>query len=99
MPFAANIAVEVAGVCVIPGDYIYADASGAVVIPAASLQRFSCRLFLSNEVTSVPGAERSPRTVTGLNGPLRSALIARADELFTGAPTVEPVDVLADKLP
>jgi regulator of RNase E activity RraA len=39
MPFAANVAVEVGGVCVIPGDYVYADASGAVVIPRASLQR------------------------------------------------------------
>lgn len=39
MPFAANVAVEIAGVCVIPGDYIYADASGAVVIPQASLQQ------------------------------------------------------------
>jgi regulator of RNase E activity RraA len=39
MPFAANVAVEIGGVCVIPGDYVYADASGAVVIPQASLQR------------------------------------------------------------
>jgi regulator of RNase E activity RraA len=39
MPFAANVAVEIAGVCVIPGDYVYADASGAVVIPRPSLQR------------------------------------------------------------
>jgi regulator of RNase E activity RraA len=39
MPFAANVAVEIGGVCVIPGDYLYADASGAVVIPSASLQR------------------------------------------------------------
>jgi regulator of RNase E activity RraA len=39
MPFAANVAVEIGGVCVIPGDYVYADASGAVVIPRASLQR------------------------------------------------------------
>jgi regulator of RNase E activity RraA len=39
MPFAANVAVEVGGVCVIPGDYVYADASGAVVIPQASLER------------------------------------------------------------
>jgi regulator of RNase E activity RraA len=38
MPFAANVPVEVGGVCVIPGDYVYADASGAVVIPRASLQ-------------------------------------------------------------
>ena len=39
MPFAANVAVEIDGVCVIPGDYVYADASGAVIIPRASLQR------------------------------------------------------------
>jgi regulator of RNase E activity RraA len=39
MPFAANVAVEIDGVCVIPGDYLYADASGAVVIPAGSLER------------------------------------------------------------
>jgi regulator of RNase E activity RraA len=39
MPFAANVAVEIAGVCVVPGDYVYADASGAVVVPRASLQR------------------------------------------------------------
>lgn len=39
MPFAANVAVEIGGVCVIPGDYVYADASGAVVIPRPSLQR------------------------------------------------------------
>src|SRR5207302_11484140 len=39
MPFAANVAVEIGGVCVSPGDYVYADASGAVVIPRASLHR------------------------------------------------------------
>ena len=39
MPFAANVAVEIGGVCVVPGDYVYADASGAVVIPRQSLQR------------------------------------------------------------
>jgi regulator of RNase E activity RraA len=39
MPYAANVAVEIGGVCVIPGDYVYADASGAVVIPRQSLQR------------------------------------------------------------
>jgi regulator of RNase E activity RraA len=39
MPFAANVAIEVGGVTVIPGDYVYADASGAVVIPRASLER------------------------------------------------------------
>ncbi len=39
MPYAANVAVEVAGVCVVPGDYVFADSSGAVVIPARSLPR------------------------------------------------------------
>jgi regulator of RNase E activity RraA len=39
MPFAANVSVEISGVCVVPGDYVYADASGAVVIPRASLKR------------------------------------------------------------
>jgi regulator of RNase E activity RraA len=39
MPFAANVAVEIGGVCMIPGDYVYADASGAVVIPGHSLER------------------------------------------------------------
>ena len=38
MPFAANVPVEVGGVCVVPGDYLYADSAGAVVIPKASLQ-------------------------------------------------------------
>jgi regulator of RNase E activity RraA len=39
MPFAADLTVEVAGVCVTPGDYVFADAAGAVVIPRASLDR------------------------------------------------------------
>ncbi|MEU6343734.1 RraA family protein [Streptomyces sp. NPDC046977] len=39
MPYAANIAVEIGGVCVVPGDYVYADSGGAVVIPAGSVRR------------------------------------------------------------
>jgi regulator of RNase E activity RraA len=38
MPYAANVAVEVAGVTVVPGDMVYVDAAGGVVIPAASLE-------------------------------------------------------------
>lgn len=34
---AANL--DLAGICIVPGDYIYADTSGAVAIPAASLQQ------------------------------------------------------------
>ena len=37
MPFAANVPVGLCGVTVFPGDWIYADASGAVVVPADDL--------------------------------------------------------------
>ena len=37
MPFAANVPVEIRGVTVLPGDWIYADRSGAVVIPPDDL--------------------------------------------------------------
>jgi regulator of RNase E activity RraA len=36
-PVAADVPVEVGGVTVCPGDYVYADSAGAVVIPAASV--------------------------------------------------------------
>jgi regulator of RNase E activity RraA len=39
MPFAANVAVEIGGVCVVPGDYLYVDRSGAVVLPRATLEQ------------------------------------------------------------
>lgn len=39
MPYAANTAVEFDGVCIVPGDYVFADSAGAVVIPAGSLPR------------------------------------------------------------
>lgn len=39
MPYAAGVTIEVGGVTVVPGDYIYADATGAVVIPAESIDR------------------------------------------------------------
>ncbi|KOV98011.1 RraA family protein [Streptomyces sp. MC1] len=38
-PHAFDVAVEVAGVCVNPGDYVYMDRAGGVVIPSASLHR------------------------------------------------------------
>ena len=37
MPFAANVPVAVAGVTVVPGDWVLADAGGAVVVPAGDL--------------------------------------------------------------
>ena len=36
-PLAANVPVEIDGVGVLPGDWIYADGAGAVVIPAGDL--------------------------------------------------------------
>lgn len=39
VPAAAGLAVEVAGVRVVPGDHVHVDASGGVVIPAADLAR------------------------------------------------------------
>ena len=36
MPFSAGVPVSLESVTVIPGDWIYADAAGAVVIPAAA---------------------------------------------------------------
>ncbi|MER7742518.1 RraA family protein [Streptomyces sp. NPDC096538] len=39
MPYAWGVAVEVAGVCVAPGDYVYMDSAGGVVIPSASLHQ------------------------------------------------------------
>jgi 4-hydroxy-4-methyl-2-oxoglutarate aldolase len=38
MPFAAGVPVAVGGVTVVPGDWVYADRAGAVVIPAADLR-------------------------------------------------------------
>lgn len=39
VPAAAGQAVQVAGVRIVPGDYVYVDASGGVVIPADDVAR------------------------------------------------------------
>ncbi|NEN07801.1 RraA family protein [Diaminobutyricibacter tongyongensis] len=39
MPIAANVPVSLDGTTVVPGDYIYADHSGTVVIPAGLLDQ------------------------------------------------------------
>jgi regulator of RNase E activity RraA len=36
-PYQANVPVGLAGVTIVPGDYVMADRSGAVVIPAADV--------------------------------------------------------------
>ncbi len=38
MPYAANVPVALGGVTVVPGDWIYADAAGVVVIPPDDLR-------------------------------------------------------------
>jgi regulator of RNase E activity RraA len=37
MPYAAGQPVALGGVCVMPGDYVFVDASGGVVIPATDI--------------------------------------------------------------
>jgi regulator of RNase E activity RraA len=39
MPIAVNVPVSLRGTTIVPGDYIYADAAGVVVIPAIHLDR------------------------------------------------------------
>jgi regulator of RNase E activity RraA len=39
MPIAANVPVEIRGTTIVPGDYVYADGAGAVVVPAAAVDR------------------------------------------------------------
>lgn len=38
MPYAVNVPVSLSGVTVVPGDFIYADGSGAAVIPESVLK-------------------------------------------------------------
>ncbi|MCX4419258.1 hypothetical protein [Streptomyces mirabilis] len=44
-----GITVEISGVCVNPGDYVYMDNAGGVVIPSASLHRVT---DIAEEVTA-----------------------------------------------
>ena len=37
-PFQANVPVVISGVGIVPGEYIFADSSGAVVIPASQVE-------------------------------------------------------------
>jgi Demethylmenaquinone methyltransferase len=49
MPHDFGITVEISGVCVNPGDYVYMDNAGGVVIPSASLHRV---IDIAEEVTA-----------------------------------------------
>jgi regulator of RNase E activity RraA len=39
MPVAANVPVSLCGTTVVPGDFVYADSAGAVVIPGGHLEQ------------------------------------------------------------
>ena len=60
MPAAANVPVEVSGVTVLPGDYVYADSSGAVIVPAADILEVLSTAAASEE-RDVASAERMRR--------------------------------------
>lgn len=57
MPVAANVPVEVCGVGILPGDYVYADSSGAVIIPAADV-RAVLEDAAASEIRDAESAER-----------------------------------------
>lgn len=57
MPVAANVPVEIDGVGILPGDYIYADSSGAVVVPAGVIREV-LEEAAESEVRDAASAER-----------------------------------------
>ncbi|MCV7380044.1 RraA family protein [Mycobacterium alsense] len=69
-PYEANHPVVIAGVAVRPGDYVFADVSGAAVIPAGDVRAV---LQAANQV--VAEDERAIATITGeTDGPARSPM-------------------------
>jgi 4-hydroxy-4-methyl-2-oxoglutarate aldolase len=57
MPIAAGVPVEIDGVGIIPGDYIYADSSGAVVVPAAEIREV-LEEAVESEIRDAASADR-----------------------------------------
>ncbi|MCB9012360.1 MAG: RraA family protein [Actinobacteria bacterium] len=57
-PEASNIPIQVRGVTVIPGDWVYADGSGAVIIPASVVEQV-LHEAAELEVADVAVVERS----------------------------------------
>ena len=57
-PLAANVPVEIDGVGVLPGDWIYADGAGAVVIPAVAIDDVlaDARLIEEKDAAAVTAA-------------------------------------------
>jgi regulator of RNase E activity RraA len=72
MPFMANVPVVIKGVTVVPGDYIYSDCDGAVVIPKSEIDS------IINEALQIERAdqrliERIKHEQGGPNTPLHEA--------------------------
>jgi len=69
MPYAAGQPVALGGVCVMPGDYVYVDASGGVVIPATDAPHvFAQALRIEEEDKRFAGQIRSERPSTPQRG-------------------------------
>ena len=65
-PFQANVPVVVAGVGVMPGQYIYADAAGAVVIPEGEVDEV---LAEARKVAAEDEASRARIADENMSGP------------------------------
>ena len=64
-PFQANVPVVVSGVGVMPGQYVYADSSGAVVIPDGQLDEV---LAQARKITAEDERFRAEIAREGLSG-------------------------------
>lgn len=76
MPIAANVPVVVRGVTVLPGDFVYADAAAAVIVPAGLVDeafRLAARVeledaaFLASIRAEDPDEIRENRAPKSLN--------------------------------
>ncbi|MGE5062473.1 MAG: RraA family protein [Myxococcales bacterium] len=66
MAVAANVPVSLCGTTVVPGDYVYADSSGVVIIPAGQLEqvlRSAAEIHAEDEAILSVIREADPRKV------------------------------------
>lgn len=72
MPVASNVTVSLCGTTVVPGDFVYADSSGVVVIPAGDLEqvlRSAAEIHAENRaILSVIRAEDPRKVLSEGNG-------------------------------
>jgi regulator of RNase E activity RraA len=69
MPVAANGPVSLCGTTVVPGDYIYADSAGVVVIPGGHLEQvFASAAEIQAEDKAILPVIRAERALDVLNG-------------------------------